>query len=311
MDSVGPVVVIRKTRKKARAIMTAILALFIVPVLAIPAVAGYVGWQVSHPEREAIATVPEQYGLPKQDIEFRSRFDQLLLKGWIIPAEDKKRIVIFAHGYADNRSMNKPALPTAKALYDQGISSLLFDFHNSGESEKSVTSVGQLEKEDLLSAIDYAGSAGYEEIGLIGFSMGAAAALMAAPDDARVKFVVADSPFADLEAYLQDNLSIWSGLPDFPFTPLIMWEIPLLTGIDPGKVKPIEAIRQLRDRPVLLIHEEGDPKISSENSKQLYEASGSGKTQLWITPGAQHVGSYEFDPQQYIRKVTGFVVQHM
>ncbi|WP_218917962.1 alpha/beta hydrolase [Kyrpidia tusciae] len=201
-------------------------------------------------------------------------------------------------------------LPLVKALHEQGVASLLFDFRNSGESEKDITSIGQFEKGDLLSAIDYAKSLGYKQIGLIGFSMGAATALMAAPEVNHLRFLVADSPFADLESYLRDHLSIWSGLPNFPFTPLIMGEIPLVTGVDPSNVKPIEAIKQVRDLPVLLIHAVNDDKIPSVNSVRLKETSGSAKTELWMTPGDRHLGSYLQDPHEYVKKVTDFAVSH-
>ena len=297
---------IRRKRLWAAVAATVIL----LAILSMMAVAGYVGWQLTHPEPEPIAAYPADYGLEKLDIEFRSALGGVLLKGWLIPAQDSKKIVIFAHGYGDNRSVVKPTLPLAKALHDQGIASLLFDFRNSGESEKDITSVGQFEKADLLSAIDYAKSLGYEQIGLIGFSMGGATALIAAPETNDVRFVVADSPFADLETYLRDNLSKWSGLPNFPFTPLIMTEIPLVTGIDPSKVRPVEAIRQLRDLPILLVHAENDDLISYENSVILKEASGSAKTELWTTPGDGHIGAYKHDPQQYVKKVTDFAVAH-
>ena len=298
------------TARKKRIWAAAAATVVLLVILSMMGVSGYVGWQLTHPEPEPIAAFPADYGLEKQDIEFRSSMGNVLLKGWLIPAQESGKIAVFAHGYGDNRSNVEPTLPLAKALHDQGIASLLFDFRNSGESEKDITSVGQFEKADLLSAIDYAKSLGYEQIGLIGFSMGAATALVAAPETNGVRFVVADSPFADLETYLRDNLSKWSELPDFPFTPLIMTEIPLVTGIDPSKVRPVEAIRKLRDVPILLVHAENDDLVPYENSVALKEASGSDKTELWTTPGDGHIGAYNYDPQQYVKKVTDFAVIH-
>lgn len=200
-------------------------------------------------------------------------------------------------------------LPLARAFHERGYPSLLFDFRNSGESDASVTSVGHFEKYDMLAAADFVCDRGFEEIALVGFSMGAAASLTAALEIPQVRAVVADSSFADLKPYLKKNLSLWTGLPNFPFTPLIMWEIPLLTGIRAEEVRPVEAVRRFQGRSLLLIHDEHDPGISSDDSRMLYQASQADKTDLWITPGDRHVGSFERDPELYLNKVVRFVEQ--
>jgi len=281
-------------------------------IAAAAVVAGVVGWQLTHPDKKPITNRPEALGLPYQNVQFMSSLDQVLLRGWLIPAGEKKdRIVIFAHGYRMNRSAEEAALPTAKALQEQGIASLLFDFRNSGESEGTSTSVGQFEKFDLLSAIDFANALGYKNIGLVGYSMGGAVSLMAAHESEDVLAVAADSPFADLRPYLEENLPVWSDLPAFPFTPLILWEIPLLTGMDPDQVRPIEAVKQLGEKPVLLIHAQADEKIPAQNSEQLKDASVSPSTELWLGPGTEHVGTYQAVPEEYLTRVTQFFVQHL
>ncbi|RBW71628.1 alpha/beta hydrolase [Bacillus taeanensis] len=283
------------------------LTIAVLVFVSIPSIAAVVGWSLTHPERELIEVRPESFDLTYEEIEFHSERDNILLKGWLIPTENKKKIVIFAHGYADNRSNIEAALPTAKALYDKGIPSLLFDFQNSGESEGTVTSVGHFEKADLLAAVNFLKTEGYEEVIFIGYSMGAVVSLITAPDVSEVKAVVADSPFSDLRSYLEDNLPVWSGLPAFPFTPLIMAEMPLLTGIDMDQVRPIEAVQNLGERPLLLIHTKDDNKIPSTNSEEIYKVSNSPHTELWMTPGTEHIGSYNENPEEYLNKIILFV----
>ena len=50
---------------------------------------------------------------------------------------------------------------------------------------------------------------------LLGFSMGASTAILAAAESQDVDAVIADSPFSDLTSYLDENLSVWSNLPSF------------------------------------------------------------------------------------------------
>jgi uncharacterized protein len=299
-----PVVTKQKRRLSFKNIM---IFLAVLLVVSIPTVAAVVGWSLTHPEREPIEVRPEAFDLTYEDVEFYSERDNMLLKGWLIPAENKKQIVIFAHGYADNRSNIEAVFPTAQALYEKKIPSLLFDFQNSGESEGSVTSVGHFEKADLLAAVDFVKTKGYEEVILIGYSMGAVVSLITAPDAPEVKAVVADSPFSDLRSYLEDNLPVWSGLSAFPFTPLIMTEMPLLTGIDVDQVRPIETVKNFGERPLLLIHTKDDDKIPALNSEEIYKVSSSPHTELWITPGTEHIGSYNENSEEYLNKVILFV----
>ncbi|MGE5701529.1 MAG: alpha/beta hydrolase [Clostridia bacterium] len=299
---------VKPKRRWAKFTFIAIILLLVTGLLT---VSGVVGWKLAHPAKRPIALTPDQFQLPYQDIQFSSRLDQTNLRGWLIPSGESKRIVIFAHGYRMNRSAEKPALPTAKALHDAGIATLLFDFRNSGESDGVMTSVGQFEKSDLLGAVDFAKSKGYEQIGLMGFSMGAATTLLTAPESPDVAAVVADSPFSDLRPYLEENLPVWSNLPSFPFTPLILWEIPLVAGVDLEQVRPIQTIRQLQQKPVLLIHTKGDDKIPVQHSEKLKASVDSAATELWVTSGTRHVGSFEELQGQYLEKVTQFFNAHL
>lgn len=308
--SYSPVSFPKPRRRKWLLILPA--AFLLIAILFAVILAGYVGWNLTHPERKKITVFPDSVQLTYQNVEFQSS-DNVTLRAWLIPAEKASdRMVIFAHGYRNNRSGAEAALPTAKALYDQGIASLLFDFRNSGDSDGNLSSVGQLEKNDLLAAIDYAKKLGYTKLGLIGFSMGASTSLVAAAVSPDVQAVVADSPFADLRPYLQENLPVWSDLPSFPFTPMILWEASLLTGLDPGLVRPIEAVKQINDKPLFLIHSKDDESIPSTNSTALMNAvANPDKTTLWLPPGTKHVGAYESASEEYLARVTSFIIENL
>lgn len=269
----------------------------------------YVGWNLTHPARLPIESKPDSLQLEYEEIEFVNTSDGILLRGWHIPVKDKESIVIFAHGYAKHRSHEEAALPTAKALQEKGIASLFFDFRNSGESEGSLTTVGYYEKSDLLSAVAYAKQLGYKEIGVVGYSMGASTALVSAAESPDIRLVVADSPFRALRPYLEENLSVWSKLPDFPFTPIMMWQIEWITGVTPDGVNPLEAVKEMKNTPLLLIHSERDPKVPIQNSRDILEVSQQGRAELWSTPGDVHVGSFEENPTIYLEKVVSFIVE--
>jgi pimeloyl-ACP methyl ester carboxylesterase len=272
------------------------------------ALSAYVGWNLTHPDRETVYETPEKYGLAYEDITFQSRLDKLKLKGWFLPSKNENGMtIVVAHGYGKNRMQDDvPVLELAKSLSQKGYNLVMFDFRNSGESEGNLTSVGQYEKYDLLGAIDWAGKNTDDKIVLLGYSMGAATALITAAEAPEVSAVIADSPFNNLKNYLSENLSVWSGLPKYPFTPLIMMMIPTATGTDPEQVNPLKAIDEIYPRPVLFIHGKGDKSIPYKNSKSMAEKY-PGTFQLMLVDKADHVKSYSVDPAVYVAKVDGFL----
>ncbi|HWP97625.1 MAG TPA: alpha/beta fold hydrolase [Syntrophomonadaceae bacterium] len=273
-------------------------------------VSGYVGWNLTHPVHVALDADPSSVGLAFENVVFPSRLDGLHMKGWLIPAAGSDKTVIFAHGYRKNRlNSNIPILAIAQYLNGKGYNILMFDFRNSGESEGNLTSVGQYEVRDLLGAVDFIKARPQisQEVILYGFSMGAATAILAGAREPVVNAIIADSPFADLSSYLNNNLSVWSGLPSFPFNRAFFLVVPPLTGLKPDTVSPINEINQLNGRPLLLIHGEEDIDVPIENSEMLKKAYP--QAQFLRVQGGTHVQNYAAQPQLYLSTVMAFLNQ--
>lgn len=279
----------------------------------------YVGWKFLHPPRKPIDALPENYGISHyQEVEFDSREEGIRLSGWYLSSAangypSKMSTLIFAHGYTQNRlEPHLPALSLAAQLLKAGYDVLMFDFRNAGKSGGHRTTIGYYEQRDLLGAVDYVSQkAPHHQIGLIGFSMGAATSLLVAGQDQRVKVVIADSPFACLYTYLQEKLADWTNLPRFPFNSIILNVIPLLSGANPRRVKPLEAIRQITPRPVLLIHGTGDETIPHHHSEQLLQVSMNHQVELWTIPGTGHVRSYAANPVTYATRLLEFLDRYL
>src|SRR5699024_5107127 len=148
--------------------------------------------------------------------------------------------VIFSHGYKGNRIEDHiPFLSLAENLLARNYRVILFDFRYAGESEGAMSTVGAMEQLDLLGVINWAKDSFPEPTVLYGISLGGSTSILSAAQTDDVIGVVADSPFSDLEDYLRVNLPVWSDLPNFPFTPLIMTIIPLITDLNPKDASPI------------------------------------------------------------------------
>ncbi|GLG01966.1 alpha/beta hydrolase [Alicyclobacillus hesperidum subsp. aegles] len=295
-------------RRAIRISAMVVLLLAFVAWIATLAVSYVVCKQLTHPTRKPVTETPAIDGLAYQNIRFPSRIDHLSLSGWLIPAAKKTdRIVIEAHGYRQNRILDHPALPVAKALHDAGFAVLMFDFRDEGDSSGNEVSVGEYEVRDLLGAIDYAHAHGYAEIGIIGYSMGASTALEATALDPSVGATIADSPFADLQTYLQQNMGTWTHLPAFPFDAEIFWEAKHIFHLDPTAVDPLRDLASAKPRPILLIAGEADTTIPMQNSEEIYaELKHNPEDRLWLVPKAVHVGAYDVEPGPYLHRVVQF-----
>jgi len=251
---------------------------------------------------------PDNLDLKYDDVSFSSR-DGLTLSGWWLEACDSSRVVVMIHGANGHRA--DPGIKTldiAREMVNTGYNVLMFDLRGHGQSEGKHISLGYYEQRDLLGAIDYVKQRGMSKICVIGFSMGAATALMTAANCKQIDAIVADSSFAYLADIVKPQFSKRSSLPKL-FIPVILFVAKRIHGIDLSMSKPVDAIRQFTTPPVLIIHGGQDNTVPVEHASILARASRNPDTRLWIVPEAEHVGSYRARPKEYIAQVLSFFDQ--
>ncbi|WP_214761343.1 alpha/beta fold hydrolase [Exiguobacterium sp. s146] len=281
----------------------AVGVLVLVAFLAVVGISAHIGDQLTSPERETLTFTPKTLGVKYENITIESE-DKQDLYGWWIPHPTPRATIVFAHGYGKNREQTDlPLKELIPEFHEQGYQFLTFDFRGSGISEGDRVTVGAKEQSDLAAAIAYAKERSDGPIVLYGVSMGAATALATA-DETDVAAVIADSPFSDLRGYLETNLPVWSDLPNFPFTPVIMTVTPWFTGLDADVVKPIDDMPQI-EAPVLLIHSQGDDAIPVSESEQL--AAAGEDVELWVTENDGHVQSHRSFQTEYRQTVFEFL----
>lgn len=131
--------------------------------------------------------------------EFTAKsFDGFALRcAWLRCGRETKRVAVIVHGFG---SRYEHVLKYAKLYTARGYDALLFDHRHCGESEGTKTTMGYLERRDLMQMIALAradkGTGAF--VGVHGESMGGATVLLAACMDPPPDFVVADCPYADL-----------------------------------------------------------------------------------------------------------------
>jgi len=101
-----------------------------------------------------------------------------------------------------------------------------------------------------------------------------------------------------------------TGLPSFPFAPLIVFFGERETGVPIAAVRPVDAIGRLAPRPVLLIRAGRDTWVPAGNADLLYAAAGEPK-ELWDAPAAEHSRVQDAYPDEYERRVAGFFDRYL
>ena len=311
MNISGVTYAYKRNVKYRKTVILIIIALIILGFIGVLGISAYVGWSLIHPERAELPKFSTNIVIEYEDVQFKDINNTITLKGWNFKAKNSDKTIIMAHGYTNNRlQFNEKTLDMISGLQSKGFNVFTFDFRNSGISGGDKTTIGIEEKDDLLGAIKYVKSIGGKHIVLMGFSMGASTVIHTAAESADVEAVIADSPFADLDAYLKENLSVWSSLPKVPFNDNILFMLKFIANLDPKTMVPKKDIQSVAPRPVMLIHGKDDDAIPIKNSEEIYEAYTSINKEnitFWKVDGARHLGSYEKNTEEYMNNIYKFL----
>ena len=160
-------------------------------------------------------------------------------------------------------------LPIAASLGPR-FTVLLLDQRYFGGSEGHLTTLGFMERRDLARAVDFLAARGFGPVGVFGFSLGGAVALLAAAEDPRIRAVAAYAPFADL-GLLGQELYAWLWLLKYPLVGLTRVWSRLFLGHDITRPTPVEAAARLTI-PILLVASREDEQIPFAHAERLRDA---------------------------------------
>ncbi|MEI6437239.1 MAG: alpha/beta fold hydrolase [Candidatus Omnitrophota bacterium] len=210
-----------------------------------------------------------------------------------------KKAVILAHGFFNNKDAYL-FKEIAKALANH-FDVVAFDFRGHGKSSGLFTWTSR-ECADLQAVIAYVKNCGYEGIGLMGFSLGAAISLIEAAQNPDVKAVIAVSAPYDLwkidyhfwKPGMLDDLKLNLGYkakgkgvrPGHPFGP---------------KIAPLDIVAKIAPRPVLFIHGDDDWLINVRHSRTLFEKAQEPKKLVIIKKGGHAEMMFDQQPAEFTR----------
>jgi pimeloyl-ACP methyl ester carboxylesterase len=221
-------------------------------------------WLAVRPPRMTIPLAPADFRLAVEEVSIPTA-DGLRLSAWLVARPGAPAIVLL-HGYPAEKA---DMLPMAAAM-SRRFTVLLVDLRYFGSSEGRVTTLGVRERGDLRRTIDVLAGRGFDRVGVFGFSLGGAIALLTAAEEPRIGAVAAYAPFADLRG-LAHELYAWMGPLRYPFVGLMRVWSRVFLGADVTASAPVAAAARL-GIPVYLIASRDDEQIAFRHAERLREA---------------------------------------
>jgi uncharacterized protein len=256
------------------------------------------------PDWEGAPRTPGDLGLEFERVRFTTD-DGVTLSGWLVPAARETRTaVIVLHGFGGHRL---PELAAFVPWLRERHHVLQFDFRGHGESDPSMVTLGAHERRDVAAAVRFLESRGMGPIALFGISMGAATAIVSAPN-LPVAAVVADAPFAEIHHPVRNRMR------DVGYPLAGIGSRLIVAGASVrSRVRledPVRAVRRIAPRGLLVIVPEGDRLISAAQGRRLFQLAGEPK-ELYTVPGAGHAEAYASAPETYRSRVLAFLERHL
>ncbi len=207
------------------------------------------------------------------------------LFAWLIPAPGPgaSPALVVLHGWGGNA---ETMLPLAAPLHWAGYTLLFLDARSHGRSEPDSFSSLPRFAEDIEHAVDWLKcqpGVDATRVGVVGHSVGAAAAMLAASRRDDLAVVVSVAAFAHPHAVMRRLLAAWR-VPYIPFGWYVLRYVQYAIGYRFDDIAPINTIGRLHC-PVLLVHGTEDTMVPVADARALH-ARCNGRCSVLLVKGS-------------------------
>jgi uncharacterized protein len=256
--------------------------------------------------RDLAPETPATYGMSQySEVSFPAQ-DGLTMRGWFVPGTRPQAILVL-HAKDGNRQQ---LMHTVAPLGWAGYNLLLMDMRGHGKSDGWSHTMGNHEQRDVVGALNFLKAQGFapENTGIYGASLGGSVGLIVMSRTPELRAIVADSAFADLQSQMDYALPVVTGgMLTNHFVGGMLFAGGIFRGVNPAAVVPTEAVQNLGDRPVLLIHSQKDRLVPVSQFERLKAATASNPNrETWLVPDGCHMCTADLQPREYAARLTNF-----
>lgn len=270
-------------------------------MLAFVSASWYVAGALVAPAHRVVGPPPS--GFPAESLTITSSSGSTLA-GWFIPCDNATATIILLHSI---RSDRRAMLSRAELLHDAGYATLLIDFQAHGESPGENVTAGHRERLDVLAAAEFARNKNpSHKIGVVGWSLGGAAALLASP--LQIDALVLESVYPTIAEAVHNRVSMRLGVFGQIFAPALLIQLGPRLGIWPSQLCPIDHIQDA-GCPVLLAAGDRDVHTTMAETLRLYQRAIEPK-QLVVFENVAHSDLLACDRDKY-EMVVSFLDEHL
>lgn len=230
--------------------------------------------------------------------------DGVALAGSYWPsAREDAPAVLLLHGINSSRAT---FTDNARWLNGLGYAVLAIDFRGHGGSGAAERTFGWREAEDARAGLAFLRREALgRKIGVIGVSLGGAAALIGPKGPLEVDALVLHAVYPDIRTAILNRLGR-IGVPALAALgePLLSYQAYLRYGVSPDLLSPVDGLRRFRGA-TLIIGGTQDRETSIADSRSLY-ASAKGPKMLWLVEGADHVEVSKLRSEVYRARLRRF-----
>jgi len=252
--------------------------------------------------------------VPTRQFDFPNAAGQRLSGNLELPEGEERGWALFAHCFTCGRK-NLAAVRIARALAQQGIGVLRFDFTGLGDSEGSFAdSSFSLNVQDLVAAADAMRAAGMPPALLIGHSLGGAAMLAAAGDiDSARAIATIGAPFdVGHVLHLLDPAGL-ARLATEPATLVQIAQRPMAVGkafVDDLRAQDQGARIVALHRPLMVLHAPQDGTVEIGNATGIFLAARHPKSFVSLDD-ADHLLSKRTDAEHVARVIGAWAQRYL
>jgi alpha-beta hydrolase superfamily lysophospholipase len=253
---------------------------------------------------------PADFGVKYETVHFKSAVDNVGLCGWYLRGGGDTTVIVMHGGRAHREDSHMGLLELCAALAKKGFNVLDIDRRNCGHSgTPRIGDRARLER-DMEGAVNYVKSRNGDghNIFLFGNSVGAIAALIYTYEHRgdSVRGIIADSAFESKRGIARRLMN--GGFPGaeiFAYGSLFAGEI--LFGL--SRLDAIDVVAGI-PCPILFAAGDGDKQIPVSAVELLLKKSANPEDELLVIAGAAHSRTSRTDPENYVKKVVGFLNRH-
>lgn len=261
-------------------------------------------WVATGPAAPAGHSTPSDVGLAYQDVAIATEGGDRLA-GWYLPSTNGAAVIVL-HGSGSSRGA---VLPHAAVLVRHGYGVLALDARGHGASSGRAMRWGWYGEVDVPRAAAYLETrpdVDPARIAVLGLSMGGEEAIGAAARTSTIRAVVAEGVTGRTAEDLR-WLSSAYGWRGAVTQAVHAAQTSLADALSPAHRPPMleESVRGIAPRPVLLLAAGHVP--DEQHAAAALRAAAPDTVQVWVVPGADHMGALRTVPATWESRVIGFL----